>query len=633
MMAELLAPAGNPEALDAALKEGADAVYLGLKSFNARIRSSNFAWSQFEAAVETVQKRGKKIFVTVNTVLQESETERMYRFLAYLNKIGPDGLIVQDLGVLNMAHAHFPKLRLHASTQLNIASARAANSLSRVGVSRVVLARELGLEEVQDIKMRTSCELEVFVHGALCVSESGLCLFSSYLGGKSANRGLCAQACRRLYTSETPSGQKKGYFFSPHDLQLIESIPDLVQAGVNSFKIEGRMKSAEYVGTVVAAYRYVLDNWESDKKTTIETAKRMLANDFARQKTRYWYDSSKAENVLNPGQSGGTGIFLGNIARVKQSGDTLMALLGGGSYIPDAGDSVRFHKKDDSVRESHKIREVSSVLKECWIDIPAGFGTGDSVYLIQTKAMSKRYPHVLPRDLSTYRSQPADEKLPSLTLTLPETSNKKNETAFPEGLYVQVAAREDFFLILMHRPLRVIAELNRDISAFLLGVADERGVVAQPPFSKREIIVSLDPYVPQASEEGLSTVIDKLVENGYTQFILNNPAHIGMLRNRGLDLIAGPYLYTFNRWAIGWLNNQGLYSLVTPYENSKENLFATVDSSYRKFVFTTVFAYPPLFRMRFELPKSYTDTVFLDRQKGQFTAISTPDGSFVLPTT
>lgn len=643
-MAELLAPAGNPEALNAAIKEGADAVYLGLKSFNARIRSSNFAWSQFEAAVDAVHKRGKKIFVTVNTVIQESETERMYRFLAYLNKIGPDGLIVQDLGVLNMVHTHFPQLRLHASTQLNIASARAANALSRMGVSRVVLARELGLQEVQDIKMSTSCELEVFVHGALCVSESGLCLFSSYLGGKSANRGLCAQACRRLYSSETPSGEKKGYFFSPHDLQLIEQIPALVQAGVNSFKIEGRMKSAEYVGTVVAAYRYVLDNCESDKKAVIETAKRMLANDFARKKTSYWYESPRADTVLNPSQAGGTGIFLGNIARVKKTGDTMMALLGSGSYVPDTGDSVRFHKKDDSVRESHKIQEVAGTAKECWIDIPEGFGTGDSVYLIQTKAMSTHYPHVLPRDLSSYRSQPADEKIPRLVLTNPEpvekkqgparkTANKKDETGFPEGLYVQISSREDFFLILMSRPIRVIAEWNRDICDFLLGSEDNGGAVSPPPFSKREIIISLDPYVPQAVEDRLSKEIDELIASGYTQFILNNPAHIAMLRNRGLNLIAGPYLYTFNRWAVDWLNQQGLYSLVTPYENSKENLFATIDSSRRRFAFTTVFIYPPLFRMRFELPKSYTDTIFSDRQSGQFLAVSTTDGSFVLPGT
>ena len=171
---------------------------MGLKSFNARLRSSNFAWNQFEAAVQAVHRQKKKIYVTVNTVIEERETERRYRFLSYLDKVGPDGLIVQDFGIIRMCQEFFPNLELHASTQMNIASAKAANLMGKEGFKRVVLARELGLKEIQDIKANSNVELEVFVHGALCVCESGLCLFSSYLGGKSANRGMCAQACRRF---------------------------------------------------------------------------------------------------------------------------------------------------------------------------------------------------------------------------------------------------------------------------------------------------------------------------------------------------------------------------------------------------------------------------------------------------
>lgn len=644
-MAELLAPAGNPEALDAAINEGADAVYLGLKSFNARMRSTNFAWNQFEAAVESLHKRNKKIFVTVNTVIEEKEMERMYRFLAYLDKIGPDGLIVQDFGVVNMAHTHFPKLRLHASTQMNIASARAANAMSRSGVSRVVLARELGLEEVRSIKERSSCELEVFVHGALCVSESGVCLFSSYLGGKSANRGMCAQACRRLYSAEESGGNRQGYFFSPHDLQLIDRIPDLVQAGVASFKIEGRMKSAEYVGTVVSAYRHVLDNWEKDRKGSVENARRILANDFARAKTRYWYDSPKAENILNPSQAGGTGIFLGKIDRVKSIGELHLAALKGGSYTPDTGDSIRLHKKDDSGRDSHKVQEVKNEEGRLWIDIPEGYGSGDSVYLIQTKAMSKRYPHVLPHEIGSYRTQPGGEKIPELALEsvpVPETKgkvpvkfHKGEETGFCEGLYVQVSTIEDLYAILSDRPIRAVLELNPETLAALLGIPGPDGAVNDKtlPFSKRELIISLDPFLPQANEDSLSSSLDQLVENGYTQFMVNNPGHIAMLRNRSLKLIAGPYLYAFNRWAFDWLNKQGIFSLVTPLENSKDNLEATVDPAHRKQVILTVFAYPALFRMRFKLPSDYTFTYFSDRQSGVFKALSTDSGSFVMPET
>jgi len=656
-MAELLAPAGNPEALDAAINEGADAVYLGLKSFNARLRSSNFAWSQFEGTVDALHKRGKKVLVTVNTVLEEKETERMYRFLAYLDRMGPDGLIVQDFGVLNLAREHFPKLRIHASTQMNIASARAANAMSRVGVSRVVLARELGIEEIREIKERTSCELEVFVHGALCVSESGLCLFSSFLGGKSANRGMCAQACRRLYSAEVSGGNRQGYFFSPHDLQLIDRIPDLVQAGVHSFKIEGRMKSAEYVGTVVSAYRYVLDHWQEDRKGAVETAKRILANDFARAKTRYWYDSSKAENFLNPEQAGGTGIFLGKIDRVKTEEDGRLATLKGGTYDPDEGDSLRLHKKDDSGRESHKVKEIREEGGSRWIDIPEGFGTGDSVYLLQTKAMSKRYPRVLPNDLAAYRSQPGGEKLPPLKLELsgeglePNGSRegkparavsaargrKEEIDDFPPGAYVQVSTIDDLFAILTDRPVRAILELNHATIAALLGKSDSSAasLSTQPvpvlPFPKREMILSIDPFLPQGIEDGLSTTLDELIENGYTQFIVNNPGHLGMLRNRGLKLVSGPYLYAFNRWSADWLAKQGLCWQVTPLENSRENLEATYEGRVRDHVFITVFAYPALFRMRFKLPTDYNFTFFSDRQGGVFKTLSTEDGSFVMP--
>ncbi len=642
-MAELLAPAGNPEALDAAVNEGADAVYLGLKSFNARLRSSNFAWSQFEAAVDTLHKKGKKILVTVNTVLQESEAERMFRFLAYLAKVGPDGIIVQDFGVMNMAREHFPSLRVHASTQMNVASARAANAMSRAGVSRVVLARELGLPEIQDIRARTSCELEVFVHGALCVSESGLCLFSSYLGGKSANRGMCAQACRRLYSASVEKTGRQGYFFSPHDLQLVDRIPDLVAAGVNSFKIEGRMKSADYVGTVVSAYRHVLDHWETDRKGALETARRILANDFARAKTRYWYDSSSAEGVLNPDQAGGTGISLGRVARVRGDDGERMATLTGGSYEPDEGDSLRLHRKDDSARESHKVNRVSLEGATRWIDVPDGFGPGDPVYLIQTKAMSRRYPRVLPGDLAAFRGQPGAERLPELKLSpaapaAPKAGVKGHgDPDFPEGVYVQVSTIDELFMILTDRPVRVIVELNQSTAPVLLGIQEPpankaaKGQSSVLPFSKRETIVSLDPFLPQSLEDGLSTTLDDLVENGYSQFVVNNPGHIGMLRNRGLKLIAGPYLYTFNRWAVDWLGKQGLSSFVTPIENSRDNLEATVDPGFRSQLFVTVFAYPALFRMRFKLPSSYDFTLFSDRQGGVFRAISGEDGSFVVP--
>ncbi|MDR3019512.1 MAG: U32 family peptidase, partial [Treponema sp.] len=365
---ELLAPAGSPEALDAAVGEGADAVYLGLKDFNARLRSANFTYAQFEGALRSLRRMGKKVYVTVNTVFEQREADRMYQMLKYLEAQGPDAIIVQDFGVIAMARSEFPSLRLHASTQMNIASARGANALSRHGVSRVVLARELSLEELRSIKRETNLELEIFVHGALCISVSGICLFSSFLGGKSANRGMCTQACRRLYRH---TDEESGYYFSPNDLQLLEYVPEIAAAGVKALKIEGRMKSASYVGAVVSAYRLVIDavsqGDEDEIRRNIEHGKEILRNDFARQKTQYFFDMNIKDGLsikgkpswLNPQQDGGTGISLGSILKVKGYGSeryVLVTLPQGLSL--SARDSVRIHRGDDSGRISHKLTFV-----------------------------------------------------------------------------------------------------------------------------------------------------------------------------------------------------------------------------------------------------------------------------------
>lgn len=649
-MSELLAPAGNIEALDAAIGEGADAVYLGLKSFNARLRTTNFAWNQFEAAVNTLHKQNKKIYVTVNTVSEESETERLYRFLSYLNKIGPDGLIVQDLGVVRMCKEFFPNLELHASTQMNVESAAGVNLLSKAGLKRVVVARELGLEEIKYIKSHTNAEIEMFVHGALCVSESGLCLFSSFLGGKSANRGMCTQACRRYYTVDSDSGEKSGYYFSPCDLQLIEQIPDLMQLGVESFKIEGRMKSAEYVGSVVAAYRYLMDNWEKDRKGSIATAKRMLSTDFARAKTSYWYNFKTNDEgvakagslILNPDQAGGTGIYLGKIDKIEQASDEakarakesagknadpkdyqiMMVHLSGGSYDPDVGDSIRLHRQDDSGRVSHKVRTVEEIGGVRMIDVPVGFKRGDSVYLLQTKAMSKRYRHVLPNDISNCRRQPGNEILPVLDLTPVAKDELK---FFPEGLYIQVSTVSDVYQLLSKPPVRVILELNFETRDDLLVKKTKL------PFSKKQIIISLDPYLASAKEEQLASDLDSLIEEGFHTFVVNNMAHINLLKGKKANMIAGPYLYTFNRWAASWFENQNIGAFITPLENSFDNLKATWEPNVRQRVMVTVYAYPALFRMRFRLPESYDFLYFQDKEEKLFKVNSNIDGTVVMP--
>ncbi len=543
-------------------------------------------------------------------------------------------------------------MELHASTQMNVESASAVKLLQGCGVKRMVLARELGLEEIKKIKTETGADLEVFVHGGLCVSESGLCLFSSFLGGKSANRGMCTQACRRFYTAEVPGGVRQGYYFSPCDLQLIDQIPDLIEAGVDSFKIEGRMKSAEYVGSVVSAYRYVIDHYKEDKKGAIAAGKRMLASDFARTKTTYWYGfkdlnegvDNAAEKILNPDQAGGTGIYLGKISATKAAPKELveaindalpadadenqrrvqMALLKGGSYDPDPGDSIRLHKKDDTGRVSHKVHsvEVDEDSDKRWIDIPGGFSVGDEVYLLQIKACSKRYNHVLPNDLGRYRKQPKDERLPILDVT---PVGAKELAYFPEGIYAQVSSIQDLFAVQGLKPVRAILEYNSETSYDLL---NHKTVL---PFSKKQIFISLDPFCSAAQEDKLKSELDSLIADGYCNFVANNIAHLYMLKGCKVNIVAGPYLYTFNRWAVSWLENQNVGAFIMPYENSRRNLEATWEQNVRARVLVPVFAYPALFRMRFKLPSDYDFTYFEDKEGKIFKVNSTADGSFVMP--
>ena len=627
--------------MDAAIGEGADAVYLGLKSFNARLRSSNFAWNQFESAVQAVHKLGKKIYVTVNTVVEESETERLYRFLSYLDKIGPDALIVQDFGVVRMVQEFFPRLVLHASTQMNASSAAAVNLLSKEGIKRVVLARELHGEEIRSIRQNTASELEVFVHGALCVSESGLCLFSSYLGGKSANRGMCTQACRRYYEAESGAGAKeKGYYFSPNDLQLIDRIPFLVETGVDSFKIEGRMKSAEYVGSVTAAYRYVLDHWQEDKEGAVAAGKRMLATDFARAKTHFLFDGADSSKFLNPDQAGGTGIYLGKIDAVRTEKNAeadgipemsgvvqKFALLKGGSYDPESGDSIRIHKKDDSGRVSYKVQSVKRFAnakdrQEPWISVPGDASRGDAVYLLQTKSMSKRYKRVLGSDLSQFRLQPGGERLPVLDLT---PLQKETLSFFPEGTYIQISTVSDLYAVAPEHPVRFIIELNTETRRSLIEKKEAL------PCGKKQVFISLDPFCPPKTQTVLENDIEELSALGFTQWIVNNPAHIALLKNKNVRIIGGPYLYTFNRWAVSWLENQNIDAFIMSYETSLKNLETIFEGAQRSRMMICLFSYPALFRMRFKLPEAYDFSWFADKEGMMFRALSTPDGSFVMP--
>ena len=253
---EVLAPAGSYESFHAAIAAGADAVYLAGNMFGARAFAQNFSEEELLRVIDEAHLHGRKIYLTVNTLLKEKELEeKLYTYLEPYYKEGLDAVIVQDYGVLRFIRQHFPNLALHASTQMTVTGREGAKLLADYGVERVVPARELSLKEVEEIKNATQMEMECFVHGALCYCYSGQCLMSSMIGGRSGNRGQCAQPCRLPYTYKG----KNGYLMSLKDICTLEWIPELIEHGIDSFKIEGRMKKPEYVAGVTSMYRKYTD--------------------------------------------------------------------------------------------------------------------------------------------------------------------------------------------------------------------------------------------------------------------------------------------------------------------------------------------------------------------------------------
>ena len=258
---ELLAPAGNFESMKAAVANGADAVYLGGELFNARQGADNFTKDLLETALCYAAERGVRVYITLNTLTKDSEVDEALQFAGFVYEKGADAVIVQDIGLAGLLHHHLPELKLHASTQMTITNSMGIRQCEEMGISRVVLARELTLGEIEDLCRYSGIEIEVFVHGALCISYSGQCLMSSFIGSRSGNRGRCAQPCRLPWSIRLKDGSwsEESYLLSPKDLMGLAQLPDLKNAGVTSLKIEGRMKSPEYVAVVTGVYRKYLD--------------------------------------------------------------------------------------------------------------------------------------------------------------------------------------------------------------------------------------------------------------------------------------------------------------------------------------------------------------------------------------
>lgn len=366
---EILAPAGSYESFHAAIVAGADAVYAGGPKFGARAFAENFTEAQLLNAIDYAHLHQRKFYLTVNTLLKDYEIEQLPEYLEPLYQRGLDAVIVQDMGVLNVVRQYFPDMDIHASTQMTVTGVNGAQFLKENGAVRVVPAREISLEEVRNIKSVTGMEMECFVHGALCYCYSGQCLLSSLIGGRSGNRGQCAQPCRLPYTVDG----EKGYLLSLKDICTLDIIPDLIEAGIDSFKIEGRMKRPEYVAGVTSIYRKYVDLYlKNPQKPYLvdDKDKEMLMDLFNRGgfHTGY-YKQKNGRNMITIQKPNHIGVKAGDVLSQKGREVQMRALtdIAAGDLIEFKNEAQRY-----TTGKSCKQGEVITILAPKGMRLPAG---------------------------------------------------------------------------------------------------------------------------------------------------------------------------------------------------------------------------------------------------------------------
>ncbi|WP_041866064.1 peptidase U32 family protein [Sediminispirochaeta smaragdinae] len=317
MIPELLAPAGNLSCAVTAIDSGADAVYAGLSSFNAREGADNFSFDDLSRLAEYAKERDRRYYITLNTLLKESELDSAIRLVSQIERLEPDALIMQDIGAISAVREIFPHIAVHASTQMGFHNLAGVKIAQDMGISRVILERQLDIEEIAAIAAASPLEIELFIHGALCCSLSGMCLFSSWMGGWSGNRGRCKQPCRRRFHSLDRREKESGFFFSTRDLYALDLIPRYRDMGIASLKIEGRLKKEAYVEQVVRAYRLMLDAPPGEEERYLGEARRILARSFGRHWSHGFSTAEDRASVVYPASPGISGLLVGEVVAVR----------------------------------------------------------------------------------------------------------------------------------------------------------------------------------------------------------------------------------------------------------------------------------------------------------------------------
>jgi U32 family peptidase len=616
---ELLAPAGQVESFWAAIENGADAVYLGLKQLSARASATNFSLDELAVLVPFAHKRGVALYVALNSLLTVQDFPGILDLLQSLSDLKVDGLIVQDPGMFSLVRAFFPSLKLHASTLMTIHNHAGVNQLGRMGAQRVVLARELTLGEIREIADRTKVELEIFVHGALCYCYSGLCLASSFRGGHSGLQGRCVQPCRLLFKQ----GREEGFFLSCNDLCALPLIPELRRLRIAAFKIEGRMKSANDIARVVRAYRLVLDAPPGSAKEALGEARELLAQASSRRLTTGYFSDGFERQILSPHRSGSSGQWVGTVKHFEEK-RLLVAL----RHDLRPGDRLR---PESSGGKEKQAFTVSGIASEAGASLPLG-RAGEKVFLACRAALGRgerlirvgtggksagagwhRIRNEIPSGRSFDRKFPNPEDVHQTWPRLGSHESKGGET-----LIVKLAEAGDLVQAFDSPARWVVLTATR---SNLERLAKQRLGAAQ----KRRFTWSLPPLVAEKDDQYYRLAVRWFCERDFYTWELNNWGHFDYFEKReGVNLLAGHRFNVRNFAAMAELAQAGCRWSVLSLEMTREELQVLSPGPFSTTPVVTLFSWPPLFISRllprveenkpFRTPRN--DTYFFEKKSG-----------------
>jgi putative protease len=615
---ELLAPAGSINVFERAIEAGADAVYIGAPALNARALSRDFSWAEIAAMIQFAHKRDVKLYLAANSLLKENEITQVLETLAILEALKPDALIIQDLGLYHLCRKYFPQLRLHASTLFGAHNSLAVRQFKNMGFERVVLARELTIKEINSIAKKSNVELEVFIHGALCFSYSGLCLFSSYLGGKSGLRGRCVQPCRRRYQWKQ-KGEKPGYFFSMNDLGGIDLINRLQKAGISSFKIEGRLRSAHYVSSVVKAYRMVIDADSGDKKV-IENAKELLDQSMGRKTSQGYFNTTESKELISPYHSGNIGMYMGQAGKGTGKGKFSLAL----KQSIQVGDRLRLHQEDTGERVAFTLQNMTKKSRKISranpgdsiiLEVPAVVKRGDSLFKVDSRKAreaEKKKPgldaaHFNPtvkkilrntkQKVSTVQKSLAPGRTGSRKTPVAGMRRRKGTSAARPFLYIKIDDLQVLKSRLPVMPELLLVELNRKTYN---DFQHQKKTVKK---FHHKMAWCLPPIILENEVGFFSKAINQLIKNNFKTWQIG---HIG----QQLFFDGKERLNLLGDYTLNVLNSQGLHVLHSfklqraqgAIEIDRESLGNILDSksaaNSRVDLGLTVYGTPPLFTAR-----------------------------------